>query len=75
MAKKFETIILKLQSSKKLSLFEALIHYCELNGLEPEAIASSVRSNKKLKERLYAEAEILKMVAPIKRLLDENNIL
>ena len=68
MNKKFEEAILVLREEKKLSLFDAIIYYCEINKLEPETAASAIKSNKRLKEELYMEAAGRKMVKPPKML-------
>ena len=49
--------IQKLVEQTKLSYMDAVLHYCDLNGMEPETAAQLV--NSKLKAQIREEAEEL----------------
>ena len=53
----FYTKIVKLVQDTKLSYMDAVLHYCDLNNMEPETAAQLV--NTKLKAQIREEAEIL----------------
>ena len=53
----FYTKIIKLVEDTKLSYMDAVMHYCDLNNMEPETAAQLV--NTKLKAQIREEAEIL----------------
>ena len=53
----FYTKIVKLVEDTKLSYMDAVMHYCDLNNMEPETAAQLV--NTKLKAQIREEAEIL----------------
>ena len=55
--KKFSIIIEELVNTKRLTHLEAIIHYCEQEGLEPEAVSSLI--SKGLKEKIEANARDL----------------
>ncbi len=49
--------IIKLVDDTKLSYMDAILHYCDQNGMEPETAAQLV--NTKLKAQIREEAEEL----------------
>ena len=49
--------IIKLVDDTKLSYMDAILHYCDQNGMEPETAAQLV--NTKLKAQIREEAEVL----------------
>ena len=53
----FYTKIVKLVEDMKLSYMDAVMHYCDLNNMEPETAAQLV--NTKLKAQIREEAEVL----------------
>ena len=53
----FYTKIVKLVEETKLSYMDAVMHYCDLNNMEPETAAQLI--NTKLKAQIRAEAEKL----------------
>ena len=53
----FYTKIQKLVEDTNLSFMDAVLHYCDQNGMEPETAAQSV--NTKLKAQIREEAEEL----------------
>ena len=53
----FYTKIIKLVEETKLSYMDAVMHYCDLNNMEPETAAQLV--NTKLKAQIREEAEEL----------------
>ena len=53
----FYTKIVKLVEETKLSYMDAVMHYCDLNNMEPETAAQLV--NTKLKAQIREEAEEL----------------
>ena len=53
----FYTKIIKLVEDTKLSYMDAVMHYCDLNNMEPETAAQLV--NTKLKAQIREEAEVL----------------
>ena len=53
----FYTKIVKLVQDTKLSYMDAVMHYCDLNNMEPETAAQLV--NTKLKAQIREEAEVL----------------
>ena len=53
----FYTKIVKLVEDTKLSYMDAVMHYCDLNNMEPETAAQLV--NTKLKAQIREEAEEL----------------
>ena len=53
----FYTKIVKLVEETKLSYMDAVMHYCDLNNMEPETAAQLV--NTKLKAQIREEAEKL----------------
>ena len=53
----FYTKIVKLVEDTKLSYMDAVLHYCDQNGMEPETAAQLV--NTKLKAQIREEAEVL----------------
>lgn len=53
--KEINTLVL----TGNLTVMDAVIHYCEKNGVEIEAAARIIKSNPKIKVRLQNEAEEL----------------
>ena len=53
----FYTKIVKLVEETKLSYMDAVMHYCDLNNMEPETAAQLI--NSKLKAQIREEAEKL----------------
>ena len=53
----FYTKIIILVEDTKLSYMDAVMHYCDLNNMEPETAAQLV--NTKLKAQIREEAEVL----------------
>jgi|TARA_B110001454_G_scaffold125818_1_gene117390 hypothetical protein len=53
----FYTKIIALVEKTKLSYMDAILHYCDQNGMEPETAAQLV--NTKLKAQIREEAEVL----------------
>ena len=53
----FYTKIVKLVEETKLSYMDAVMHYCDLNNMEPETAAQLI--NTKLKAQIREEAEVL----------------
>ncbi|HIK66855.1 MAG TPA: hypothetical protein EYF95_02655, partial [Flavobacteriales bacterium] len=53
----FYTTIIALVEKTKLSYMDAVLHYCDMNGMEPETAAQLV--NTKMKAQIREEAEIL----------------
>jgi hypothetical protein len=47
-----------------LSYLEAIMHLCEKHGLEVEAVAAQLKSNKELRVKLQAEAKTLRLLKP-----------
>lgn len=56
---KFSIEIDKIVANHNIDYIDAVIHYCEKNGLEIEAAASLIRNNQRIKARLRNEAEDL----------------
>lgn len=50
----FQKQIEELVSTKRISYIDAIIHFCEINSLDPEDIAKLVSSNLKGKIKLAA---------------------
>ena len=53
----FFTKITEIVNRTKLSYMDAILHYCDQNGMEPETVAQLV--NTKLKAQIREEAEKL----------------
>ena len=53
---------------RKLEYIDAVVHYCEMNGLEVETAASIIKSNARLKAMLQNEGEALNMLPKTARL-------
>ena len=53
----FFTKIQELVQETRLSYMDAVLHYCDQNGMEPETAAQLV--NTKLKAQIREEAEVL----------------
>jgi hypothetical protein len=52
----------KLVKKHGLSYIDAILHYCEINNLDPEYIGSIVSKHPALKEKLTYEAEDLNFI-------------
>ena len=72
----FYTKIIALVEKTKLSYMDAVLHYCDQNGMEPETAAQLV--NTKLKAQIREEAEVLNFLPKTAKLpiqaLDKSNI-
>ena len=66
----FYTKIVKLVEETKLSYMDAVMHYCDLNNMEPETAAQLI--NTKLKAQIREEAEKLKSTSFLDRLAEMN---
>ena len=53
----FFTKITEIVTRTKLSYMDAILHYCDQNGMEPETASQLVKS--KLKAQIREEAEVL----------------
>lgn len=42
-----------------VTVMDAVVHYCDINNIEIEAVASIIKSSPKMKAKLQAEAEDL----------------
>ena len=51
-----------LVSESKLDYIDALVHYCEINGLEIDVVASLVKKNPNLKAKVYSRCIELNLV-------------
>lgn len=51
-----------------LDYIDAVVHYCTLNGIEIETVASLIKSNAKIKSRIQIEAEKLSFLQKNARL-------
>lgn len=49
----------KLVEEHGLDVLDAVVYYCERNGIEMETAASIIKQNAKIKSRLQVEAENL----------------
>lgn len=58
----------KLVKKHGLSYIDAILHYCEINNLDPEYIGSIVSKHPALKEKLTYEAEDLNFIEKEDRL-------
>ena len=56
----FYTTIIALVEKTKLSFMDAILHYCDMNGMEPETAAQLV--NTKMKAQIREEAERLNFI-------------
>ena len=72
----FYTKIIALVEKTKLSYMDAILHYCDQNGMEPETAAQLV--NTKLKAQIREEAEVLNFLPKTAKLpiqaLDKSKI-
>jgi hypothetical protein len=64
----FTKEIEKLVVDKKMEYIDAVIYFCERNGVDVETAASLIRSNAKLKASIQVEAENLNYLPKTKRL-------
>lgn len=53
---------------KQIDYFEAVMHYCEKNNLEVEAIAAVIKQNSILKAKIQLIAEDLNLLKKTSRL-------
>jgi Phage late-transcription coactivator len=51
-----------LVKEKRLTFFDAVIHYCESHNIEVETVASLVKQHAPLKAKIQNEAEQLNLV-------------
>lgn len=58
----FSLEIEKLVKERSMEYYEAVLLYCESNGLEIETAATLVRQNTTLKAKIQIEAENINMV-------------
>ena len=58
----------KMVKKHGLSYIDAVLHYCELNELDPEYLGSIISKNPALKEKLALEAEDLNFIQKTDRL-------
>lgn len=59
---KFALEIEDIVQEKNIDYLDAIMHYCEVNNIEPDAIASLVRNNQTLKAKLYTDCMQLNLV-------------
>lgn len=64
----FTKEIEKLVLEKKMEYIDAVIYFCERNGVDVETAASLVKANAKLKASIQVEAENLNYLPKTKRL-------
>tara|TARA_B100001939_G_scaffold285245_1_gene255010 strand:- start:1934 stop:2167 length:234 start_codon:yes stop_codon:yes gene_type:complete len=64
--KKFSILIEDLVKKDKISYMDAIVHYCQVKKMEPEAIKPLV--SKPLKEKLEADARRLNYLPKISQL-------
>lgn len=65
---KLYTEIETLVSKHGLDYIDAILHYCEKNQLEVEAVASMVKNSSKIKSQVQMEAEDLHYLPKTARL-------
>lgn len=58
----------RLVVAKKISFFEAVIYYCEINNIEVESVAGMIRQNTVLKAKIQTDAENVNMMKKTARL-------
>lgn len=58
-SEKFIKEIERLVVDYKIDYMDAVVHFCEKNSIEIEAVASIIRSNLRIKSKLQDEAENL----------------
>jgi len=58
----------KLVLNKNLNVFDAVLHYCEINNIELETAAALVKQSTVLKSKIQYEAENLNMIKKTARL-------
>lgn len=51
-----------LVSNEKLDYIDAIMHYCDIHGLEIEVVASLVKQNPNLKSKVYSRCVELNLV-------------
>jgi hypothetical protein len=64
----FAKEISQLVTDKDISFFDAVIHYCEINNLEVETVASMIKQSTILKSKIQYEAEELNLMRKTARL-------
>lgn len=57
---KFSKMIVGLADNLEVSVMDAIVHYCDRNNIEIETAAKLC--NKKVKEQIKEEAQVLRMV-------------
>ena len=68
---KIETFYRELEElviCKKMTYMDAIIYYCEQNGLEVETAANLIKTNTKIKSMLQGEGEKLNYLPKTNRL-------
>ena len=70
-AGEFMIEIEKLVVSKKLTYMDAVLHFCEITGLEVETAASIIKSSAKMKAKIQEDAEQLNYLPKTRKLIDE----
>jgi hypothetical protein len=53
----FMSTIEKIVEENEMTYIDAVIYYCEINGIELETAASLIKSSAKMKARIQNEAE------------------
>ena len=53
----FMSTIEKIVEENEMTYIEAVIYYCEINGIELETAASLIKSSAKMKAKIQNEAE------------------
>ena len=64
----FTKEIEKLVSEKKMEYIDAVMYFCDKNGVDIETAASLIKSNAKLKASIQVEAENLNYLPKTKQL-------
>lgn len=52
----------RISRDKKIDYIDAVIYHCEKNGIDIETIASIIKTNENMKEKLRIEAEDLNIL-------------
>jgi hypothetical protein len=56
-----------LQNSNE-GILDCVMHWCDLNGIEPEVVGQFINANLNLKMKIHCEAEELNLVQKVRRL-------
>ena len=67
-AERFTKHIDALCEDSGINYIDAIIEYCDINGIEPEAIGKFIRKNPKILSKIQAEAEDLNFLQKTARL-------